>query len=221
VTVRIAASILAADFAKLGEEVARAEAAGADLIHIDVMDGHFVPNLTLGPAIVEAVKRHTRLPLDVHLMIEEPDRYLDAFVGAGASMISVHPEVLPHLHRTLGRLRELGVEAGAAINPSTPVGVLADVAGQLDYILVMSVNPGFTGQTFIAHSIDKVKAARALLAAAGSTAAIEVDGGVDQTNAAALVDAGASILVAGAAIFRAPDLVRATRELRQSAQAAR
>jgi ribulose-phosphate 3-epimerase len=221
VIVRIAPSILAADFARLGEEVARAEAAGADLIHVDVMDGHFVPNLTVGPAIVEALKRHTGLPLDVHLMIEQPDRYLDAFAEAGASMISVHVEVLPHLHRTLGRLRELGVEAGVAVNPATPIGVLADVAAQLDYVLVMSVNPGFTGQTFIPHSIGKVRAARALLAAAGSAAAIEVDGGVDRTNAAALVDAGASILVAGAAIFRAPDLVRATRDLRERAQPTR
>ena len=219
--VRIAPSILAADFARLGEEVARAEAAGADLIHVDVMDGHFVPNLTVGPAIVEALKRHTGLPLDVHLMIEQPDRYLDAFAEAGASMISVHVEVLPHLHRTLGRLRDLGVEAGVAVNPATPIGVLEDVAGQLDYVLVMSVNPGFTGQTFIPHSIGKVRAARALLAAAGSAAAIEVDGGVDRTNAAALVDAGASILVAGAAIFRTPDLARATRELRERAQPAR
>jgi ribulose-phosphate 3-epimerase len=221
VTVRIAPSILAADFGRLGEEVARAEAAGADLIHVDVMDGHFVPNLTVGPAIVEALRRRTRLPLDVHLMIEDPDRYLDAFVAAGASMVSVHVEVLPHLHRTLGRLRELGVGAGAALNPSTPVHVLSDVVDALDHVLVMSVNPGFTGQAFIPHSIQKVRAARALLAEAGSRAAIEVDGGVDQTNAAALVAAGASVLVAGAAIFRAPDLARATRDLRDVAEPAR
>jgi ribulose-phosphate 3-epimerase len=219
-TVRLAPSILAADFSRLGDEVARAEAAGADLIHVDVMDGHFVPNLTVGPAIVEALKRHTRLPLDVHLMIEEPDRYLDAFVAAGASMISVHVEVLPHLHRTLARLRELHVQAGVAINPSTPIGAIADVVGQLDHVLIMSVNPGFTGQTFIPHSLEKVKATRALLAAARSHAAIEVDGGVDHTNAAALVSAGASILVAGAAIFRAPDLERATQDLRRAAEPA-
>ncbi len=215
--VRIAPSVLAADFARLGEDVARAEAAGADLIHVDVMDGHFVPNLTVGPAIVEALTRHTRLPLDVHLMIENPDRYLESFVRAGASMISVHVEVLPHLHRTLSRLRELGVKAGAAVNPSTPVSVVADVATELDHLLVMSVNPGFTGQTFIPRTLEKVRSARALLTAAGSTAAIEVDGGVDTTNAAALVEAGASILVAGAAIFRAPDLAKATRDLRQVA----
>jgi len=217
-TVRIAPSILAADFSRLGDEVARAEAAGADLIHVDVMDGHFVPNLTVGPAIVEALRRHTRLPLDVHLMIDDPDQYLEAFAAAGASMISVHAEVLPHLHRTLSRLHELHVKAGVAINPSTPVSVLADVVTQLDHVLIMSVNPGFTGQTFIPHSLEKVKAARALLTDARSAAAIEVDGGVDRTNAGALVDAGASILVAGAAIFRAPDLARATRDLRQAAE---
>jgi ribulose-phosphate 3-epimerase len=217
VSVRIAPSIIAADFARLGDEVARAEAAGADLIHIDVMDGHFVPNLTLGPGVVEALKRHTRLPLDVHLMIEEPDRYLDAFAAAGASMISVHAEVLPHLHRTLGRLRELGIKAGVAINPATSVQALEDVTGLVDQVIVMSVNPGFTGQAFIPRSVQKVQAVRSLLAAAGSTADVEVDGGVDRSNAAALVDAGATILVAGAAIFRAPDLARATRDLRETA----
>jgi ribulose-phosphate 3-epimerase len=201
--------------------VARAEAAGADLIHVDVMDGHFVPNLTVGPAVVEALRRRTRLPLDVHLMVEAPDRYLEAFVEAGAAMISVHVEVLPHLHRTIGRLRELGVSPGVAINPSTPVGALAEIAGELDHVLVMSVNPGFTGQTFISRSIPKVRAVRTLLAEAGSNAAIEVDGGVDRTNAAALVAAGASILVAGAALFHAPDLARATRELRDVAEPVR
>jgi ribulose-phosphate 3-epimerase len=221
VSVRIAPSILAADFGQLGDEVARAEAAGADLIHVDVMDGHFVPNLTVGPAVVEALRRRTRLPLDVHLMVEAPDRYLEAFVEAGAAMISVHVEVLPHLHRTIGRLRELGVSPGVAINPSTPVGALAEIAGELDHVLVMSVNPGFTGQTFISRSIPKVRAVRTLLAEAGSNAAIEVDGGVDRTNAAALVAAGASILVAGAALFHAPDLARATRELRDVAEPAR
>jgi ribulose-phosphate 3-epimerase len=221
VSVRIAPSILAADFGQLGAEVARAEAAGADLIHVDVMDGHFVPNLTVGPAVVEALRRRTRLPLDVHLMVEAPDRYLEAFVEAGAAMISVHVEVLPHLHRTIGRLRELGVSPGVAINPSTPVGALAEIAGELDHVLVMSVNPGFTGQTFISRSIPKVRAVRTLLAEAGSDAAIEVDGGVDRSNAAALVAAGASILVAGAALFHAPDLARATRELRDVAEPAR
>ena len=220
-SVRIAPSILAADFAQLGEEVARAEAAGADLIHLDVMDGHFVPNLTIGPAVVEAVRRRTRLPLDVHLMVDDPDRYLEAFVEAGAAMVSVHVEVLPHLHRTLSRLRALGVGAGVALNPSTPVGTIAEVVGELDHVLIMSVNPGFTGQTFIPRTLEKVRAARTLLAAAGRPAAIEVDGGVDQTNAAALVAAGATILVAGAALFRAPDLARATRDLRAVAEPVR
>jgi ribulose-phosphate 3-epimerase len=221
VSVRIAPSILAADFAQLGEDVARAEAAGADLIHLDVMDGHFVPNLTIGPAVVEAIRRRTRLPLDVHLMVEHPDQYLEAFVEAGAAMISVHVEVLPHLHRTLSRLRTLGVGAGVALNPSTPVGTIADVVGELDYLLIMSVNPGFTGQTFIPHTLEKVRAARTLLTTAGSQAAIEVDGGVDHTNAGAVVAAGATILVAGAALFRAPDLARATRDLRAVAQPVR
>jgi ribulose-phosphate 3-epimerase len=220
-TIRIAPSILAADFGRLADEVARVEAAGADLLHVDVMDGHFVPNLTLGPVVVEALKRRTALPLDVHLMIQEPDRFLEAFVEAGASMITVHAEVLPHLHRTLVRLRQLGVKAGVALNPSTPVSVLADVVAEIDHVLVMSVNPGFTGQRFIPHSLQKVRAAHTLLATAGSEAAIEVDGGVDASNAAALVAAGASILVAGAAIFRAPDLARAMRDLRQVAAATR
>lgn len=220
-TVRIAPSILAADFGRLADEVARVEAAGADLLHVDVMDGHFVPNLTLGPVVVEALKRRTALPLDVHLMLQEPDRFLEVFVEAGASMITVHAEVLPHLHRTLVRLRELGVKAGVALNPSTPVSVLADVMDQIDHVLVMSVNPGFTGQKFIPHSLQKVQAARALIDGAGSPAAVEVDGGVDASNAGALVAAGASILVAGAAIFHAPDLTRAMRDLRQVAAVTR
>jgi ribulose-phosphate 3-epimerase len=217
VSVRIAPSILSADFAKLGEEVARIEAAGADLIHVDVMDGHFVPNLTIGPAVVSALKRVTKLPLDVHLMIMEPDRYLDAFVGAGAAMVTVHAEVSPHLHRTLSRIRQLGARAGVAINPSTPVSALRDVTREFDHVLVMSVNPGFGGQTFIPHSLQKIRAARELLAADGSAAVIEVDGGVDVTNAAALVSAGASILVAGASIFATPDPAEATRALRRAA----
>ncbi len=220
-SVQIAPSILAADFGRLTEEVARIEAAGADLVHVDVMDGHFVPNLTLGPVVVEALKRGTRLPLDVHLMLEEPDRYLEAFAEAGASLISVHAEVLPHLHRTLRRIRDLGLRAGVALNPSTPAEAISEVVDLLDHVLVMSVNPGFTGQTFIPRSLQKVKTVRALLDEAGSAAAIEVDGGVDPSNAGALVAAGATILVAGAAVFRAPDLARAMRDLRQVTAAAR
>jgi ribulose-phosphate 3-epimerase len=217
VTLRLAPSILSADFGHLADQIALVEAAGADLIHIDVMDGHFVPNLTMGPPVVRAVKRVTSLPLDVHLMIEEPDRYLDAFIDAGATMLTVHVEAVPHLHRTLSQIRHLGALAGAAINPSTPVAALAEICDQLDHIVIMSVNPGFGGQRFIQRSLQKVAEAKRLLQAAGSSAAIEVDGGVDHTNAAALVQQGASILVAGATIFGADDPADATRSLRAAA----
>ena len=216
-TVRIAPSILSADFARLADEVARVAEGGADLIHVDVMDGHFVPNITIGPPVVAALKRVTSLPLDVHLMIEHPEDYLDAFVAAGASIISVHAEVQPHLHRTLTRIRQLGARASVAINPSTPIEAVRDVAHLLDQLLVMSVNPGFGGQKFIPESVDKVVRARQMLAAAGSDAAIEVDGGVDSSNAAALVAAGATVLVAGASIFGTPDAKAATRALRHAA----
>jgi ribulose-phosphate 3-epimerase len=217
VTVRIAASILSADFARLGEEIAAAERGGADLIHVDIMDGHFVPNLTMGPPVVRSIRKVAKVPLDVHLMIEEPDRYLDAFVEAGASMISVHVEVLPHLHRTIQAIKALGAQAGVAINPATPVGALEEIALDLDHVLVMSVNPGFGGQTFIPRSESKIRAIRSLLAREGSRAAIEVDGGVDRTNAARLVDAGATILVAGNSIFGTPDPERAVLDLRAAA----
>jgi len=220
-TVRIAPSILSADFARLADEVARVAEGGADLIHVDVMDGHFVPNITIGPPVVAALKRVTSLPLDVHLMIEHPEDYLDAFVTAGASIISVHAEVQPHLHRTLTRIRQLGAKASVAINPSTPLEAVRDVAHLLDQLLVMSVNPGFGGQKFIPESVDKVARARQMLAAAGSEAAIEVDGGVDSSNAAALVAAGATVLVAGASIFGTPDATAATRALRHAAGGAR
>jgi len=220
VSVRLAPSILSADFARLADAIAQIEAGGADLVHVDVMDGHFVPNITIGPPVVAALKRVTTLPLDVHLMITDPDRYLEAFVEAGASMLTVHAEVLPHLHRTLTHIRSLGAKAGVAINPSTPVATIGDVTAQMDHLLVMSVNPGFGGQTFIPHSLAKIAAARDLLAATGSRAAIEVDGGVDRENAAAIVRAGASILVAGASVFGTADAAEATRALRRAAVAA-
>jgi ribulose-phosphate 3-epimerase len=217
VTVRIAPSILSADFTILGQQIAAAERGGADLIHVDVMDGHFVPNLSIGVPVVRSIRKVATVPLDVHLMIEQPDRYLDAFVDAGAAMISVHLEVLPHLHRTLQAIKELGAKAGVAINPSTPVGTLEEVAGMVDYVLVMSVNPGFGGQTFIPRSESKIRAVRAHLDRQGNTAPIEVDGGVDTSNAARLVEAGATILVAGTSIFGTGDPERAVRDLRTAA----
>jgi ribulose-phosphate 3-epimerase len=219
VTVRIAPSILSADFTKLGQDIAAVERGGADLIYVDVMDGHFVPNLTVGVPVLRSIRKVATVPLDVHLMIEDPDRFLDAFVAAGAAMISVHFEVLPHLHRTLQAIKELGARAGVAINPSTPVGMLEEVAGMVDHVLVMSVNPGFGGQTFIPRSESKVQAVRALLDRQGNAAPIEVDGGVDPSNAARLVDAGAAILVAGTSIFGTGDPERAVRELRAAATA--
>jgi ribulose-phosphate 3-epimerase len=218
--VLIAPSLLAADFAHLADEIAAAERGGADLLHVDIMDGHFVPNLTMGPPVVRAIKRVARVPLDVHLMIEQPDRYAEAFVDAGASRISVHAEVLPHLHRTLQFLKGLGVKAGVALNPSTPIVALEEVAADVDQVLVMSVNPGFGGQTFIPRSESKIKAIRALLDAAGNPAPIEVDGGVDLTNAARIVAAGAEILVAGSSIFGTGDAERATRGMRVAADGA-
>jgi ribulose-phosphate 3-epimerase len=220
VTVRLAPSILTADFAALGDAVRTLERGGADLVHVDVMDGHFVPNITVGPLVVRALRRVTDLPLDVHLMISEPDRYVDAFAEAGASMISVHVEVLPHLHRTIEHVRSLGVQAGVVLNPSTPVGAIEEMAADVDYVLVMSVNPGFGGQRFIPRSLAKVRAVRALLDAAGSRAPIEIDGGIDHTNIARVVEAGVEIVVAGNAIFSQPDPAGAVRDLREAARAA-
>jgi ribulose-phosphate 3-epimerase len=220
VSVLIAPSILSADFAALGAAIAAAERGGADLIHVDVMDGHFVPNITIGPPVVTAIKRVATVPLDVHLMITDPDKYIEAFADAGAAMISVHVEVLPHLHRTVHAIKALGVKAGVVLNPSTPVGALEDMAGDVDYVLVMSVNPGFGGQKFIPHSETKVRAVRALLDRAGNGARVEIDGGIDHTNVARVVAAGARMIVAGSAIFHTPDPERATRELKAAALAA-
>ena len=218
-TVRIAPSILSADFTVLGTQIAAVERGGADLIHVDVMDGHFVPNLSIGIPVVRSIRKVATVPLDVHLMIEEPDRYLDAFVSAGAAMISVHLEVLPHLHRTLQAIKELGAKAGVALNPSTPVGLLEEVAGMVDHVLVLSVNPGFGGQTFIPRSESKIQAVRALLNRQGNAAPIEVDGGIDASNVARIVEAGATILVAGTSIFGTGNPEQATRDLRAAATA--
>ncbi len=219
-TIRLAPSILAADFAALGEAVAAAERGGADLIHVDVMDGHFVPNLTVGPPVVRSLRRVANVPLDVHLMITDPDRYAEAFVEAGAAMLSVHVEVLPHLNRMLTFIKELGALAGVAINPSTPVVALEEVIADVDFILVMSVNPGFGGQAFLPRSASKVRELRAMLDRAGSRAPIEVDGGLDVDTVGTVVRAGAEILVAGSSIFRAPDVVAAARALRRAAERA-
>jgi ribulose-phosphate 3-epimerase len=220
VSLFIAASLLSADFAALGDAVALAERGGADFIHVDVMDGHFVPNITIGPPVVRAIKRVATVPLDVHLMIEDPDRYIEAFVEAGAAMISVHAEVLPHLHRTLQLIKSLGAKAGVALNPSTPVAAVEQVAGDVDHVLVMTVNPGFGAQTFIPRSESKIRAVRALLDREGNAAPIEVDGGIDASTAPRVVAAGARILVAGHAIFGSGDPERAIRDLRAAAAAA-
>jgi ribulose-phosphate 3-epimerase len=219
-TVRLAPSILSADFARLGEEIAAVERGGADLIHVDVMDGHFVPNITIGPPVVRAIRRVATVPLDVHLMIEDPDRYIDDFVEAGAAMISVHVEVLPHLHRTIAYLKTSGVKAGVVMNPSTPVVSIENVAGDVDFVLVMSVNPGFGGQTFIARSVEKIRHVRALLDREGNSAPIEVDGGIDLTTVQQVVAAGAEVLVAGHAVFGGGQPEHATRALKQAARGA-
>lgn len=203
-TVKIATSILSSDFGHLADELARVEEAGADWIHVDVMDGHFVPNLTLGPVVVRGVRRATELPLDVHLMIEQPERYLEAFRDAGADVLTVHEEACVHLHRTLERIRELGARAGVAINPATPLGAVEEVVALVDLLLIMSVDPGFGGQSYIPSSTSKLERARRLLDSLGSEAELEVDGGIGPDNADAAVRAGATVLVAGSAVFGHP-----------------
>ena len=200
--VLIAPSILSADFARLGEEVAAVASAGADFIHVDVMDGHFVPNLPIGPLVVKAIRPVTDLPFDVHLMISPVDAYIDDFAQAGANILTVHPEAGPHLHRTVQRIKAAGLKAGAALNPATPVSAIESIIDELDLVLVMSVNPGFGGQKFISSQLKKIEAIRALIDKTGRSIHLEVDGGVDPKTAPLAIDAGADVLVAGSAVFR-------------------
>jgi len=215
-TVKIAPSILSADFGKLADEIQAVEAAGADWIHIDVMDGQFVPNITIGPLVVKAARKATKLPLDVHLMIVEPERYIDHFADAGADVIVVHSEVSPHLHRTLSYIRERGVKAGVSFNPGTPVEGLEYVLDVLDLVLIMSVNPGFGGQKFIHSVLPKIEQAAALVKKAPHPVHIEVDGGVDSKTAKLVKDAGANVLVAGSAVYGAPDYAKAISAIRNA-----
>jgi len=202
---KISPSILSADFARLGDEIRALEAAGADYIHLDVMDGHFVPNITIGPMTVAAARSVTSLPLDVHLMIENADCYIDAFADAGSSLISVHPEACPHLQRTLRAIRDRGLLAAAALNPATPLCVLDHVLDDLDMILIMTVNPGFGGQTFIPAMLEKLRSLQTMLAAAGKNIAVEVDGGIITDNIRTVSDAGADVFVSGSGILNTPD----------------
>jgi ribulose-phosphate 3-epimerase len=220
-TVRIAPSLLAADFARLADALAEAEQGGADLVHIDVMDGHFVPNLTIGPPVVRALRSATRLALDVHLMIERPERTLAEYVDAGADWVSVHVEATHHLQRCLAAIRKAGARAGAAVNPATPPHALAAAWADLDYAVVMSVNPGWGGQPFLPGSVEKVRRLRTLASEFGARPTIEVDGGIDETNAGGLAAAGAELLVAGTAIYGASDPAAAIGRLRAAAEGVR
>ena len=217
---RIAPSILAADFARLGEEVKAVELAGADLIHVDVMDGHFVPNITLGPAIVKAIKKSTTVPLDLHLMIAEPDRYLEDFAKAGGDLINVHVETVPDLPRTVANIRALGKKAAVAVRPATPMEVVLPVLADLDMVLLMTVNPGFSGQKFMDEVVPKIRALRAEIERRNLDVDIQVDGGINPATVATVVEAGANVLVAGYGIYRAPnqDYAAAIKTLRAAAR---
>ncbi|HXX45980.1 MAG TPA: ribulose-phosphate 3-epimerase [Candidatus Acidoferrales bacterium] len=215
--IEIAPSILAANFSRLGDEIRAVEQGGADVIHVDVMDGHFVPNISIGVPVVQSLSKATRLPLDVHLMIERPEKYIEEFVRAGASRVLIHEEATVHLDRALGMIRESGAEAGAVINPATPVTMLAEVLNKVDTVLVMSVNPGFGGQKFIPGALEKIRQLNQWRARYNGAFRIEVDGGVDADNVAELAQAGANTFVAGTSIFHIPDPAAATRQLRRLA----
>ncbi|MBN1427210.1 MAG: ribulose-phosphate 3-epimerase [Anaerolineae bacterium] len=216
---KIAPSILAADFARLGEQIAEAEAAGADLIHVDVMDGHFVPNITIGPVVIEAVRRSTSLPLDVHLMLSEPDRYLEAFAKSGADALTIHIEVCQNIRQSLQRIRDMGLRAGITLNPDTPITDISEVITDIDQVLVMSVNAGFGGQTFIEQSITRIEQARSMLDRENPQANLAVDGGINLTTASRVTQAGANILIAGHAIFQGENSIGAEiLALRKAAQ---
>jgi ribulose-phosphate 3-epimerase len=215
--IEIAPSILAANFAKLGEDVRIVEEAGADIIHVDVMDGHFVPNISLGIPVVASLRKATRLPLDVHLMIEQPELYIEDFIRAGGTRILVHQEATVHLDRALAMIRELGAEAGAAINPATPVTMLSEVLDKVDTVLVMTVNPGFGGQKFIPNTYEKIRQLNQMRSRYNASFRIEVDGGVDLENTAELAQAGANTFVAGTSIFHTADPAAATRQLKKLA----
>jgi len=214
--IKVAPSILSADFSRLGEEIKAVEAAGADIIHVDVMDGHFVPNITIGPLVVEACRRVTKLPLDVHLMIENADRYIAEFARAGADYLVVHAETGYHLHRLVQSIKELKVKAGVSLNPATPLSVLDHILPDLDLVVIMSVNPGFGGQSFIPSALEKIRELRELITVLGLKTEIEVDGGVKPANAAEVAAAGADILVAGSAVFGAKDYAEAIRGIKGS-----
>jgi ribulose-phosphate 3-epimerase len=213
--ITISPSILSADFARLGDEIKAVETAGADFIHIDVMDGRFVPNLTVGPLIVEAVRSVTTLPLDVHLMIVHPDDLIPEFIKAGASIVTVHIEACTHLHRTIQRIKQLGAKAGVSLNPATPIGAVEEILGEIDLLLLMSVNPGFGGQTFIPKTLDKIKLARNMIAAGGFNTYLEVDGGIKPDNVQQVISAGADVIVAGSAIFKSTDYAKTISQLRE------
>ena len=219
-SIQIAPSILSANFAKLAEEIYKVEEGGADLLHVDVMDGHFVPNITIGPPVVASVRKITELPLDVHLMIEDADKYIDDFAEAGADWITVHVEACPHLHRTINRIKELGKKAGAVLNPATPLGTLDEILADVDLVMLMSVNPGFGGQSFIRSSLNKIKTLKNMIEDRGLEVGIEVDGGVSPATIKDVAGAGANIFVAGSAVFGQQDYAKEIMEMKDICQSA-